>query len=386
MVNKLLFGATIYTPDKIIDRGYIHIRDELIHAVGTEDELEVPAEAESIDASGLLLVPGFIDLKLNGGFGHDFTTQPKMIWHVAQDLPRFGVTSFLPTIVSCPLARIAAAQAVLEGESEGDRSGAVPLGLHLEGPFLNPQKVGAHEMSHLRTPKVAEVINWRPENGVRLVTLAPELPDSTPVIEHLKRAGIVVAAGHTAASYDQGLRAIKAGVTYASHLFNAMSPLGHREPGLITAMLESERCLVGLIVDGVHLHPAIVNLVWSIKGPNKVTLVTNAISGLGMSPGRFTLGDQEMIVTAKDARLEDGTLAGSILSMDAALRNLIQFCKCSLEDALPSLTSTPASLLGIHDQRGEIAAGMRADIVLLTPDLEVASTFVAGTQVYKKGT
>ena len=371
-------NATIYSPRDTFEQGAVLVSGGRIEAVG---DVACPPGARVIDADGLLLVPGFIDLQFNGGFGHDFTADPTTIWQVAAGLPRWGVTAFLPTVITSPLERIAAAQQVVLSQPAGYR-GATPLGLHIEGPFLNPQKKGAHNPAYLRTPSLDAVADWSPQAGVRLVTLAPELPGALPVIEALAGRGVLVSAGHSTATYDQATAAFDAGTRYGTHLFNAMPSLLHREPGLPGALLTDPRTVVGLIADGVHTHPAIVSLVWQALGPERLSLVTDAMAALGMGPGQHILGDFDVTVDATSARLADGTLAGSILSLDQALRNLIRFTGCSLSDALATMTTTPARALGLDHERGQVAPGFMADLVLLSPDLEVRGTVVAGELVY----
>ncbi|MEZ4767174.1 MAG: N-acetylglucosamine-6-phosphate deacetylase [Caldilineales bacterium] len=374
-------NATVYAGQEWLDPGAVLVNDGRIAAVGRAAETACPTEAQVLDADGLLLVPGFIDLQFNGGFGCDFTADPTTIWQVASGLPRWGATAFLPTVITSPLERVAAAQQVIASRPAGFR-GAAPLGLHVEGPFLNPQKKGAHNPAYLRNPSLEAVTDWSPQTGVRLVTLAPELPGALPVVEALASRGVLVSAGHSTATFDQAVAAFDAGARYGTHLFNAMPTLLHREPGLPGALLTDPRPVVGLIADGIHTHPAIVSLVWRALGTERLNLVTDAMAALGMGPGTHLLGDFEVTVDATSARLADGTLAGSILSLDQALRNLIKFTGCSLSDALATVTTTPARALGLDHERGQIAAGYVADLVLLSPDLEVRGTVVAGELVY----
>jgi N-acetylglucosamine-6-phosphate deacetylase len=341
-----------------------------------------PAQAEIVDAGGCVLAPGLIDLQLNGGFGFDFTSDPESIWTVAGRLPRYGVTSFLPTIVTSPMEAAACAQEVLRRGPPAGFRGAWPIGLHLEGPFLNPDKRGAHNPLHLRQPDLAAIAGWSAREGVRLVTLAPELSSAHELIRCLRERGVVVSAGHSMATYEQAAAALEAGVAYGTHLFNAMPPLDHRRPGLAALLLADPRAVVGLIADGVHLHPGLVNLVWRAKGAPGINLVTDAMAALGMPAGRYKIGDFEAVVDADSARLPDGRLAGSVLSLDQALRNLIRFTGCSLGDALTTVTRVPARLLGLTDH-GEIAPGLLADLVLLTPDGEVRMTIARGEVVYR---
>jgi N-acetylglucosamine-6-phosphate deacetylase len=346
------------------------------------EQLLPPPGAQIIDADGMILSPGFIDVQLNGAFGHGFTADPASIWPAAALLPRYGVTAFLPTLVTSPLETVAAAQAVLTPGPPTEFSGATPLGLHVESSFLNPMKKGAHNQAYLRYPDLAAVADWSPKEGVRLVTMAPELPGALEVISVLMERGVVVSAGHSNATFAEAQAGIEAGIRYGTHLFNAMPGLHHREPGLIGALLADSRVTLGLIPDGIHVHPAVVNLAWQALGSARLNLVTDATASLGMPAGRYRFGPQEVFVDEASARLADGTLAGSILSLDAALRNLMSFAGCSLEEALPTITSTPAELLGLSDQKGRLEPGLSADLVLLTRDLKVAMTIVDGKAVY----
>jgi N-acetylglucosamine-6-phosphate deacetylase len=378
-----IHNATIYTPEAVINDGAILVEGRHIAACAPTGELPAPAGVEMIDAGGAAVVPGFIDLQLNGAFGDDFTESPDTIWRVAEGLPRWGVTSFLPTIITSPLAQVAKGQEVLAGGPPVGWTGSIPLGLHAEGPFLNLQKKGAHNPAHLRLPSLEAVAAWSPEQHVRLVTLAPELPGALAVIEALVNRGVLVSSGHSMATYAEAQAAFAAGARYGTHLFNAMPPLEHREPGLPGALLTASELAVGIIPDGVHVHPAIVALAWRAKGPKRLNIVTDAMAALGMPPGRYMLADQEVIVTERDARLASGTLAGSVLPMDAALRNVLAFTGCSLTEALETITSTPADLLGMGHLRGRIIPGAYADLVMLTPDLRVRLTMVEGKTLYR---
>ena len=375
-------NATIYTPDQVIENGTVLTDGDVIVAVGLANDIPCCTGAEEIDATGLILAPGFIDLQLNGAFGDDFTADPGTIWRVAAKLPRFGVTAFLPTIITSPPERVAAGQtSVTGGPPEGFR-GALPLGLHVEGPFLNPQKKGAHNPRHLRLPSLEAVADWLPETGVRLVTLAPELPGALEVIVALADRGVLVSEGHSTATYDQAEAGIDAGARYGTHLFNAMPALGHRDPGLPGALLTDERAVVGFIADGVHTHPSVIKLLWQALEGTRLNLVTDAMAALGMPAGIHVLGDYEVTVDATSARLADGTLAGSILSLDQALRNLIDIAGCTLAEALPTVTTTPARAIGLDGERGRIEPGYAADMVLLTSDLHVRATISEGEVVY----
>jgi N-acetylglucosamine-6-phosphate deacetylase len=372
----LTIQANILTPHGVIENGVV-VADGRITAVSSSS-----FSPATIHAPDHFLVPGFIDLQLNGAFGLDFTQQPETIWEVAARLPQYGITGFLPTVITSPLVTVQRAQEVL-GQRPFAFSGAEPWGLHLEGPFLNPQKKGAHNPDHMQRPTLKAIADWLPETHVRLVTLAPELPGALPVITALAERGIIVSAGHSMASFAEAKAGFAAGVRYGTHLFNAMPGLHHREPGLIGALLADERVTLGIIPDGIHVHPALLKLAWQAAGP-RLNVVTDAMAALGMPPGKYDLGDFQVTVDEATCRLPDGTLAGSILGMDTAVRNLISYTGCTLAEAITTVTTIPADLLGLGQQKGRIAPGYDADLVLLTPDLQVAMTFVHGDVIYKR--
>lgn len=378
-----LDNLTVLTPEGFIEDGAVLIEGERIAAAGHRRELAFPADLELIDGGGNYLVPGMIDLQINGGFGADFTADPAAIWQVGEQLTRYGVTSYLPTIVTSPFSVVEAAQETILHGRPTDYSGATPLGLHLEGPLINRQKRGAHNPVHIRNPEPSLVDGWRLERGVRMVTLAPELPGGVELIERLVSRGILVSAGHSMASYAEAQAGLSAGIAYGTHLFNAMPALNHREPGLVGALLESPAVTVGLIADGIHVHPAMIAMVYRLVGHERISLVTDAMAGLGMPEGRYFLGDQDVFVERDLARLSDGRLAGCVLSLDELLNNFVQFSACSLEEALTTVTRTPPRLLRLQDSLGMIAPGYYADLALFSRELKVIATFVRGQQVFR---
>ena len=339
----------------------------------------VPGGME-FDGSGLLAAPGFIDLQINGGHGIDIGDDPLMMWELGRVLPRYGVTAFLPTLVSCPPPTVDRGLAALGSRPEGYK-GAEPLGLHLEGPMLNPRYRGAHPMERLREPSLGLISGWTRSRGVRLVTLAPELDGADSVIRELTAGGVLVAAGHTGATDQQAREAFEAGVVAVTHLFNAMAFLHHRRPNLVGVALTDPAVVVTLVVDGVHVDPLLVDLVWKAKGPGSVALVTDAMAGLGMTGGSSTLAGQTVGVSAGVVRLSDGTIAGSVLSLVEAIRNLREFTGCTVEEAIRCASATPAALVGLHD-RGHTNEGAVADLVLLDQRLEIVATFCRGNLSY----
>ncbi len=372
--------ATLFTPHTRIDDAALLIDNGILQRIGASGALPSELDAESIDAQGSILAPGLLDLQLNGAFGDDFTAHPETIWRVAEKLPRYGVTSFLPTLITAPLERYDAARHVLKNRPPNFR-GAEPLGLHVEGPFLNPQKKGAHNPAYLREPNSDAVKHWTRENGVWLVTLAPELPNALSLVEELATQGIIVSMGHTMATLAEANAGYSAGIRYATHLPNAMPTLEHRAPNAAGAVLANPEWIAGVIPDGIHLDPALVKIIWLAK-KTRVNLVSDAMAALGMPPGAYRLHDFDCVVTDRDARLRNGTLAGSILPLDQAIRNFIQYTDCSLSEALQTVTTTPAELLNIQNERGQIQKGMIADLVMFDESLNVKMTIARGEIVF----
>jgi N-acetylglucosamine-6-phosphate deacetylase len=377
----LIKNGSVLTPNGLLDRACILVRDTIIEAVGIDQEFQQSGECQIVNSKGLLVVPGFIDLQVNGGFGHDFTIDPASIWQVASDLPRFGVTTFLPTIISSPKTTINQIIKIFNSYHKTSHVSAVPIGLHIEGPFISHSKKGAHNPEFIRSIIPSELQSWSPDNGVLLVTMAPEIPGALSMIKILASRGVVVSAGHSNATYEQSILGIEAGITCGTHIFNAMSSLSHREPGLPGALLSRDDVYIGIIADGLHVHPALISIMLKVKGGSSLILVSDAMSALGMPPGVYSQIGEKVYVDKSSARLSDGTLAGSILGLDQALRNLISYTNCSLEDAILTITSTPAKLLQL-DRKGSIIVGYDADLTFLTPSMDVAATMIAGKFVY----
>lgn len=371
----------VLTRHQILRQAEVWIQGEKIIGIYPFGQVTQPLGAKIIDAKGLLISPGWLDLQVNGGFGYDFTQEPERIWEVAAQLPRFGTTSFLATIITAPLETYARAIEVWIAGPPPGWKGAHVVGLHFEGPFLNPGKKGAHNTAYFCQPDPALVQNWSADLGVRLVTLAPELPGALPLIKELRRRSIVVSAGHSLATYEEAEAGFEAGITAGTHLYNAMPPLDHRAPGLAGALLANPQVITGLIADGVHVHPSMVKLAWQSKGSRGLALITDAVAALGMPPGDYQLGDFQVTMADGAVRLEDGTLAGCALTQDVALRNLMEISGSPLADIVPALSTTPAALLNLQN-KGVIRPGADADLTLLTPQGHVVVTIVGGEIVY----
>jgi N-acetylglucosamine-6-phosphate deacetylase len=378
MTGLAVVGGAVVHGDRV-EPSDVVVRDGTIIGVGPS--IVSPEGAELVRADGLLVAPGFIDLQVNGAHGVDITEEPERLWEVASVLPRYGVCAFLPTVVTSPPEATRRAIAALARRPDGF-VGAEPVGLHFEGPMLNPERRGAHAGRFVRAPDRELVAGWTRAAGVALVTLAPEQPGALAVIAQLTANGVVVAAGHTAATVREMEAAIDAGLSYVTHLFNAMAPFGHREPGPVGVALADGRLTVGLIADGIHVHPTAVAMAWRALGADRLNLVSDAVAALGQPHGATRLGSQDVVVDGSGVRLPDGTLAGSTLSVDEAVRNLVAYTGCAAHHAIATVTSTPARLLGLASA-GAVAPGLRADLTLLTPDLRVAGTLIAGRQVHR---
>ncbi len=374
MTTRTLSGPTL------LDDGHIHpmtvtVRDGVIA------ELRPGLDASADLMTEGVIAPGFIDLQINGGYGCDFTVDPTTIAHVAARLPQSGVTGFIPTCITSPIESYSG-WLELAAESARVNSGAQALGFHLEGVYFSHQKMGAHNPAHMRPVDVDEILTrYAASPLVRIVTLAPELPGALDAIRALRARGVIVSMGHSNATFAEAQAAIEAGANWGTHLFNAMHDLKHREPGIAAALLLSD-VPVGLIVDSVHLHPAVVQMVYRLKGATGITLVTDAMGAMGMPAGTFNLGGYSVIVDEKGAHLPNGTIAGSVLTMDGAVRALIAQSGCSLAEALTMASRTPAELLGMA-HKGRIALGADADIVLLDAAVHVQATLVRGEVVWQ---
>jgi N-acetylglucosamine-6-phosphate deacetylase len=350
----------------------LDVRDGLITDAAT-------ATAAVLDASGCRVVPGFVDVQINGGFGVDVTSEPERVGELAAALPATGVTSFVPTVVSASTKDTAHAVDVL-ARAPHAHHGARRIGIHLEGPFLHESRRGAHGAGELRLPTLAEARSWP---GVTMVTLAPELPGALDVIRDLTNRGVVVCIGHTTADDAELDAAFAAGATGATHLYNAMGPFGARAPGTVGALLAHPTVVCGLIVDGVHVHPTMVAVAWRALGREQIALVTDATAALGAPPGEYRIGDIDVTADERATWTDGRMLAGSVLRMDQAVRNLVAFTGCTWDDAAHAAATTPARLAGRPDL-GVLTSGAPADVVLLDHDGCVAATVVGGDVVFDR--
>jgi len=338
----------------------ILVDDGRIVALGPD--AESAGGETTLVADGCTAHPGFIDLQVNGIGELDFTRDPTSIGRAGTALARFGVTAFLPTIVSSPPGTVEAATHAWSATVTEAGEGARPIGIHAEGPFLARSRAGAHDPAQLRPPALDEIARWV-DGGTRLITLAPELAGAREAIELIASRGAVAAIGHTDADAETTTRAIDAGARYATHLFNAMPPLGHRAPGAIGALLDDERVTIGLIADGRHVDSLVLSLVArAMRG--RLSLVSDGVGD--------DLGGQAL----DDGHRPDGVLAGGRVGLDEGVRTMAGLI--GLDAAIDAVTAVPAALLGLDDGRGELRVGGVADVVLLTDGLEVAATIAEG--------
>jgi N-acetylglucosamine-6-phosphate deacetylase len=392
----VLAGADLVLPDRVIQAGSLRVEGERI-AGFDQDDRNAPAVC---DRTGHVIVPGFVDAHVHGVEGIDTLDPGDPIGGIAARLPRYGVTAFSPTTVACSSASLARVLAqVVDARGAADGGSARVLPAHVEGPFLSIEQRGAQPMQWLRNARVA-LDAWetssaisehdgvdtltivdRFRSAVGVMTLAPEMDGAARLITWLLERGIRAALGHSSASFEDGLSAIDAGASYATHLFNCMPAFHHRRPGLAGAILHSERVVAEVIADAVHVHPALVKLAVAAKGTGRLMAVTDATSLAGAADGMAgRLGDQSIVVRDGAARLGDGRLAGSVATMDLVFRTLVESVGLSIVDAAMLCATTPSKVLGLEG--GELVSGAPADFVVLDGELRVVETYVRGQIAY----
>jgi N-acetylglucosamine-6-phosphate deacetylase len=378
-----LHGARLVDADMDLPGGDITIKDAHILSVGQVAN----AGSSPIDAEGSIIVPGFIEVHTHGGGGFNLhTTDVAEIHAYANWVASTGVTSFLVAVVGTPgaLPENQLSTAVEAIEQHNSAYGAQPLGIHLEGPYISLERRGAHPPSWLRVPDRAETerVLELTRGYLRLITLAPELPGAEEMILRLVETGVTVSIGHTDATYEQAQEAIQLGITHATHCFNAMPPLSHRAPGPMGAIAQANQVLGEIIADSIHVHPALMDILVRILGPERVIVVTDAQAGAGMPDMTFEFAGQHAHVACGAVRLEDGTLAGSVLTLDQALRNMLSYTHASLRDAVGMLTLNPARSAGVAAHKGKLSAGYDADLLILDNELNLQATICRGEVVY----
>jgi len=384
---KTAFTASrMYTPSEEILDPLLDVDDGRITAISARAERERSSQVPLVDFGEALIAPGFLDIHIHGGAGLDvMRASTSELPRLGKFLAQHGVTAYFPTTVAASMDVTCAALERLANLIEADPSSnykaveARPLGIHLEGPFLSHKRRGVHPPENLLAPTV-EIFDrlWQAARGhVRAMTIAPEIPGAMEVISEAARRKVCVSIGHSDAEMPIARQAVKAGARHATHTFNAMRPLDHRDPGIIGEVLSDDGMTADIIADGIHVSPAVVQLFLRAKGVERAVLITDAISATGMPDGQYQLGPIQ--VQVKDGKCTSGeSLAGSVLTMDRAVRNVTQFAKWSLKDAVRAASLNPARAVGVDGQHGVLASGAEANFVVLSPAGEVLKTVIRG--------
>jgi N-acetylglucosamine-6-phosphate deacetylase len=381
-------AGRLLTPTEAVEHPLMLVEEGRVLEISARRSRPSPAGVSVSDFGDNLLAPGYFDLHIHGSAGYDVMNEAaEALPAIGQFLARHGVTSYFPTTVTAPmdatlraLERLANEIEKRESTNDDGKGWARPLGIHLEGPFISHARRGVHPQENLLAPTLTLFERlWQAARGrIRMMTIAPELEGASEVIAEAARRGVSVSMGHSDADFAAAERGIVAGARHATHTFNAMRPLAHRSPGILGAVLADRRVSADIIADGVHLDPAIVKLFAQAKGPEQTVLITDAISATGMPDGRYRLGSFE--VDVHDGKCTaNGKLAGSVLTMDRAVRNLARFAEWDLPQAVAAASRNPARVARIAN-KGILTAGADADFVVLNPAGEVLQTFIGGAQ------
>lgn len=393
----LFINARIYTPNRTIEQGYLRANNGIIEEFDDQNTLDIKEKSTNagvtiIDLEGKQLIPGFIDVHVHGGGGFDVMSgRPEdidgmSIYHASK-----GTTTFLATTLTASPEAIKQALEAIKKAMDKGTTGASVAGVHLEGPFLNPERCGAQNPAHIIAPSLEALSIYQECSGhtIALITVAPEMPGAMELIRYAVGQGMTVSIGHSAASLEIVQQAVELGASQITHLFNGMNPLHHRNPGVPGAGLILDKLAVELICDHIHVHPDLIGLVFRAKPSDKVLFITDCMSASGLIDGPYHLGDLPVMMKEGQVRLlnNDGTvgsLAGSCLTMDRALLNGMRATGATLEALLPALTINPARQVGLHKHKGTIEAGKDADLVVLDEKYQVVATFVNGRNVYTR--
>ncbi|MFZ0433499.1 MAG: N-acetylglucosamine-6-phosphate deacetylase [Candidatus Acidiferrales bacterium] len=382
-----IYASRILTPMEELTDSVILVEGSRISAIGHRDEVRIPPGSIDYVASGMTVIPGFVDVHIHGAGGHDvMEANARALDKITSTVARHGTTSMVATTVTAPVEDTCHS---LEGiaryiqhhanPDDHPRLAAEILGLHLEGPFISKAQRGVHPLESIHKPstELFEQFYKAASGLVRIVTVAPEIPGALDLIELVVAKNIVAAIGHTDADYDQARAAIKAGARHAVHMFNAMRPFTHRDPGVIGAVLTSQDVTAEIIADGVHVSGPAMQVLLLAKGLDQVIVVSDGIAATGMRDGDYRLGTMEVSVSQGVARNSEGKLAGSTLTLDRALRTMVSL-GVPIADAVRMATILPARRLGLAGKKGIIAVGADADLVMLTPDLHIAGVMTRG--------
>lgn len=383
MNRVIIKHGRVLTPWQKLEDGVVVVEAGKIVAVEAGVAATQAMSGELIDATGKMVVPGYINLHVHGGVGYDtMDATPDAIISMARWFARHGVTSFLPTTITAPKEAILAAIRNIAFCQEEGTGSAQLLGIHLEGPYISPSKPGAQPVQYIRPADPNEYRDFFSWDNIRLITLAPEIPENKKLITYAVQHGSTVAVGHSTASYKEVLAAVRLGLSHSAHTFNGMGNLHHREPGTVGAVLTCDEITAEVIADNIHIHPAVIKLLVRAKSVERTVLITDAICAAGMPDGTYDLGGQQVTVKEGIARIAMGSLAGSTLTMDKAVRNAMAAASLSLAETLQMASYNPAQVIGVEKEKGSLELGKDADILLLDDELRVILTMVKGQIVY----
>ncbi len=381
----ILTASALFDGNRIVQNPVITLDDDRVASISSRTEAALPPDAHVLDFPGATLAPAFLDIHIHGAAGHDvMEATPEALSTMGKFLASRGTANFLATTVTAPLdATLRSLEGLAKLIAHPHLNGtARPLGIHLEGPFLSHSKRGVHPPEYLLEPSITTFDKLFEAAGghVRLMTLAPELPGASELAAHATRRGVRISVGHSNATAPETYAAIAAGATSATHTFNAMRPLDHREPGILGVVLTDDNVCAELICDGIHSTPEMARLWWRAKGPQRAILVTDAMSAAGMPDGEYQLGGFAVNVAGGRAT-RDGVLAGSVLTLDRALANCIQFTGATVEQSLRLLTANPSALIGVEDRAGAVAIGRAANLVAVSSAGKLLETILNGKPV-----
>ncbi|TCT17565.1 N-acetylglucosamine 6-phosphate deacetylase [Melghiribacillus thermohalophilus] len=372
-------GGTIYIDEHTkMKNGALKIQNGKITEVSRDIGAFLTDDVIELEQNDIVL-PGFIDIHIHGAFGADFMDgTEKAVEQIVNALPKEGTTSFLATTITSDTEHTARALEILGKYDDGN--GAELLGIHLEGPFISKRYAGAQPVQHIKKPNIELFKKWQSisENNIKIVTLAPEVPGGQELLNFITSTGVIGSIGHSAASHPDFKEAVDNGLKHATHFFNGMKPMHHRDPGVVGSVFLERSVKTEVIFDRVHAIPEMVQLCYDILGSTRLILITDAMRGKGLTPGEYTLGGQKVTIKNSEARLEDGTLAGSVLTMDQAVRNMLKLNGVTWFDILRMTSLNAAESLGISNRKGRLKPGYDADITVLTSLGEVKYTFCRG--------
>ncbi|MBM7622704.1 N-acetylglucosamine-6-phosphate deacetylase [Sporohalobacter salinus] len=376
---KGLKNGKIITKDEVLDNKVLLFDKEIIEIIDQE-EIDRYDRVELMDVKGNYISPGFLDLHIHGIKGYDtMDGNYEAVSSISNIISKKGVTSFLPTTMTMDQESIYKSLDVIKDSIKKNIQGATILGAHLEGPFINEKYKGAQNVDYIQEPNYKFIEDYL--DVIKMITLAPEIKQSYEFMDRIKDENIVLSIGHSNAKYEEALEAINKGISHATHTFNAMSSFHHREPGVVGAVFNSD-ITCDIIADKFHVHPDNFDLLLKIKGRDKISLITDSMRAGCMKNGIYELGGQKTTIKNGSVRLDDGTLAGSILTLNLALKNFKDYSGLDLMEAVKLVSLNPAKVLGINDSKGSIEIGKDADITLFNDDIDIKATIVEGEIVY----